>query len=105
MSSLYFEVAKVVENHAHKTLVFIAITAQLSVSTKREQRRWIEMVQERLRSTTKMLGNIKAVKMLGLSDIMSKVIGQLRADEIRISRGFRVLLVVRVVLCKHLVVS
>ncbi|KJZ74889.1 hypothetical protein HIM_05798 [Hirsutella minnesotensis 3608] len=79
-------------------VVFIAITAQLSVSTKLEQRRWIEMVQERLRCTTNMLGNIKAVKMLGLSDIMSKVISNMRTDEIRISRRFRVLLVVRIVL-------
>lgn len=46
-----------------------------------------------------MLGDMKAVKMLGLSDIMFTVIQKLRIDEINTSKGFRKLLIVRIVLC------
>lgn len=80
------------------SIIFIAITSKLSASTKREQRRWIEKVQERIRITTAMLGDMKAVKMLGLSDIMFTVIQKLRIDEINTSKGFRKLLIVRIVL-------
>ena len=80
--------------------VFIAITSKLSGSTKREQRRWIEKVQERLRITTAILSDMKSVKMLGLSEIVSTIIRNMRKDEIRTSKGFRVLLSVRLVLCR-----
>ncbi|KAH7165351.1 ABC transporter [Dactylonectria macrodidyma] len=79
-------------------IIFITITSKISASTKREQRRWIEKVQERIRITTTMLGDMKAVKMLGLTSIMSTVIQKLRRDEIETSKGFRKLLTVRLVL-------
>lgn len=65
--------------------------------------RWIEKIQERLRVTTTVLGEMKAVKMLGLTDVMSTMIQRLRTDEINTSKSFRKLLVATLLLCKSLV--
>lgn len=62
--------------------------------------RWIEKIQERLRTTTTVLGEMKAVKMLGLTQVMSNTIGSLRADEIETSKSFRKLLVATLFLCE-----
>ncbi|UKZ57189.1 hypothetical protein TrVGV298_011041 [Trichoderma virens] len=48
-------------------LVFIGATLPLSASTSTAQRLWVEKVEDRLRLTSHVLENIKAVKMLGLS--------------------------------------
>ncbi|GKT91860.1 ABC transporter [Colletotrichum tofieldiae] len=74
-------------------LIFIAATSKISVATKTAQMRWIEKIQERLRVTTAMLGELKAVKMLGLTDAMSNKIQSLREEEINTSKSFRKLLV------------
>lgn len=78
--------------------VFIAITSRLSVSFGMAQRHWIEKVQTRLRVTSAMLADMKAVKMLGLSRSMVLVIQGLRADEIHTSRSYRKLLVAMILL-------
>jgi hypothetical protein len=80
--------------------VFIAFTSKLSSSFSAAQRRWIENVQARLRVTSAMLGDIKAIKMLGLSRTMVSVIQALRTDEIRSSRPYRKLLVEMLLLGK-----
>ncbi|KZL84689.1 abc transporter [Colletotrichum incanum] len=79
-------------------LVFIAATSKVSVATKTAQMQWIEKIQERLRATTAMLGELKAVKMLGLTDTMSNKIKSLREEEINTSKSFRKLLVVTLLL-------
>lgn len=79
---------------------FIAITSKLSSSLGGKQRRWMEKVQERLRVTSAMLGDMKAVKMLGLSRVMLPVVQGLRVDEINTSRSFRKSLVALILLCK-----
>ncbi|KAK1624485.1 ABC transporter [Colletotrichum phormii] len=79
-------------------LVFIAATSRISVATKTAQIRWIERIQERLRVTTIMLGDMKAVKMLGLSRVMANVLQRLRIEEVETSKSFRKLLVTTLLL-------
>ncbi|KAF9878698.1 ABC multidrug transporter [Colletotrichum karsti] len=74
-------------------LCFIIAMSRISVATKTAQVQWIEKIQKRLQATTTMLGEMKAVKMLGLSQVMSNNIQNLRGDEIETSKTFRKLLV------------
>lgn len=77
--------------------------SKISVASRTAQMRWIEKIQERLRVTTTVLGEMKVVKMLGLTDVMSTMIQRLRTDEINTSKSFRKLLVATLLLCKSLV--
>ncbi|KAK7997810.1 hypothetical protein PG989_005850 [Apiospora arundinis] len=86
-------------------LAFIAAGSKISVATKIAQKHWIERIQERLRVTTTMLDDMKAVRMLGLTDFMSSIIQQLREDEINTSKSFRRLLVATLLLCGFYVSS
>jgi hypothetical protein len=79
---------------------FIGITSSLSRSTNIRQRAWIEKVQGRLKVTTEILGNMKAVKMLGLSSTVSNLLQDLRRDEISSSSSYRKVLLSVVVICK-----
>ncbi|KDN69811.1 putative ABC transporter [Colletotrichum sublineola] len=79
-------------------LIFITAMSKVSVASRTAQMRWIEKIQERLRVTTAMLGEMKAVKMLGLTDVMSTTIQRLRTDEINTSKSFRRLLVATLLL-------
>ncbi|KAL7934474.1 P-loop containing nucleoside triphosphate hydrolase protein [Trichoderma chlorosporum] len=79
-------------------LVFITIISQISVATKNAQVAWVEKVQERLRATTSLLGDIKAIKMLALPQALSGLLTNLRTKEIKTSKMFRELLVVTLVL-------
>ncbi|KAK1996035.1 ABC transporter [Colletotrichum falcatum] len=79
-------------------LVFISAMSRISVASKAAQMRWIEKIQERLRATAAMLGEMKAVKMLGLGQVMSSKIRHLREEEIATSKSFRKLLVATLVL-------
>ncbi|KAK0756022.1 hypothetical protein N5P37_011395 [Trichoderma harzianum] len=79
-------------------LVFIGATLPLSASTSTAQRLWVEKVEDRLRLTSHVLENIKAVKMLGFSEKLSSIIQGLRHAEIVASAAFRKLLIWRIVL-------
>ncbi|KAL4951097.1 P-loop containing nucleoside triphosphate hydrolase protein [Aspergillus filifer] len=79
-------------------LVFVAATFKLSAAANKYQRLWIERIEERLRLTSYTLENIKAVKMLGLSERLYFVIKNLRYIEIVTSTVFRKLLIVTLVL-------
>ncbi|XXG98141.1 hypothetical protein Hte_004462 [Hypoxylon texense] len=74
-------------------LVFIAFAYRVSKAARTAQVRWVERVQERLRVTSSFLSNMKAVKMLGISSVMSTVVQKLRVEEINISKAYRKLLV------------
>ncbi|PNP47179.1 hypothetical protein THARTR1_10684 [Trichoderma harzianum] len=78
--------------------MFIAITSQISVATQNAQVAWIEKVQERLRATTTLLGDIKAIKMLALPQVVSTLLTNLRTNEIKTSKTFRKLLVATLML-------
>ncbi|KAL3428844.1 hypothetical protein BDV09DRAFT_190632 [Aspergillus tetrazonus] len=73
--------------------VFILATFKLSTLTNKFQRRWIEKVEDRLRLTSYTLENIKAVKMLGLSEKIFSIVQRLRHAEIVTSAVFRKLLI------------
>jgi ABC-type multidrug transport system fused ATPase/permease subunit len=75
----------------------------MSNSVKKAQVAWIEKVQKRLRITSTVLDDMKAVKMLGLSGVMSDLIQKSRQIEIQTSKLFRKLLIWNVLLCKVLV--
>ncbi|KAF4921761.1 ABC transporter atnG [Colletotrichum viniferum] len=79
-------------------LVVIAAMSKVSVATNTAQKHWIEKIQERLRVTTTMLSEMKAVKMLGLTQVMSNTVQNHRTDEIETSKSFRKLLVATLLL-------
>ncbi|EFX06313.1 ABC multidrug transporter [Grosmannia clavigera kw1407] len=78
--------------------VFIAATSRVSLRLRDTQVAWIEKIQERLRITAAVLGDMKTVKMLGISSVVVPVIQGLRRDEIDTSRRFRKNLVVMILL-------
>lgn len=80
-------------------LVFIGATSKISLQARTAQRLWIEKVQERVRLISDFLGDIKAIKMLGLSPVVSTVTQNLRMDEIRTSKSFRKLLIATLMFC------
>ncbi|KAL4967241.1 P-loop containing nucleoside triphosphate hydrolase protein, partial [Aspergillus stella-maris] len=79
-------------------LLFVTATFKLSAATNKYQRLWIERIEERLRLTSYTLENIKAVKMLGLSERLYCIIKNLRYVEIATSTVFRKLLIVTIAL-------
>ncbi|KAK5989200.1 ABC multidrug transporter B [Cladobotryum mycophilum] len=79
-------------------VIFVGETSQISLSSRKAQREWIESVQERLRATSTMLGDIKAIKMLGLSRVTSNILTKLRVNEVNTSKSFRKLLIATVIL-------
>ena len=54
---------------------------------------WLEAIERRISATTVMLGSMKRVKMCGLTDIMFDNLHGLRKQELKISKGFRRLLI------------
>ncbi|KAI0015927.1 hypothetical protein F4780DRAFT_33728 [Xylariomycetidae sp. FL0641] len=78
--------------------VSVCITVPMSNSVKKAQVAWIERVQERLRVTSAMLDGMKAVKMLGLSSVVSGIIERARLLEIRTSKTYRKLFLWNVLL-------
>ncbi|KAI1080070.1 ABC transporter [Whalleya microplaca] len=79
-------------------VISIGVTTPMSNSIKKAQVAWIEKVQERLQITSTMLDDMKAVKMLGLSSVMSDIIQTLRQVEIQTSKVYRKLIVWNVLL-------
>lgn len=81
-----------------------AVLAMVPVSTRsgQAQKQWIERVQERLSLTSSMLGRIKTVQMLGLGDILFKLVSRLREIEVETSSRFRKLLIWQIVICREL---
>jgi len=80
--------------------IFIGATFKISALASNSQRLWIERVEERLKITSSMLGDMKAVKMLGLTDKMESIIQGLRQVEIETSKVFRKILIWQIFLCK-----
>ena len=74
--------------------------AKLSSSGNILQKRWIERVEKRLKVTSSMLSEMKAVKMLGLSQVMFNVVDRLQRIEVDTSRRFRVNLNAQIFFCE-----
>lgn len=77
----------------------ILATTPVSARCAAAQKKWVGHVQERLAVTAAMLGDMKAVKMLGLERILYKLVSDYRKVELRVSRKFRTLMVGVVMLC------
>ncbi|KAJ0160120.1 Metal resistance protein YCF1 [Colletotrichum tanaceti] len=68
----------------------------ISKAIGKAQTGWIECLQKRVAVTASMLGDMKAIKMLGLPDVLSTVITELRRIELSGSEKFRKLLVCQI---------
>ncbi|KAJ6186285.1 ABC transporter transmembrane domain type 1 [Penicillium mononematosum] len=76
------------------------VFAMVPVSSRsgQAQKQWIERVQTRLAVTANTLGNMKAVQMLGLGDVILPLVSYLREIEVKTSVTFRKLLIWQVAL-------
>ncbi|RYP12551.1 hypothetical protein DL765_007253 [Monosporascus sp. GIB2] len=75
------------------TFIFVLATFKFSAWAKAAQRAWIENVERRLGVTTVMIGAMRTVKMLGLSEKMSNIISNFRTVEIDSSSRYRKILI------------
>jgi hypothetical protein len=64
------------------------------------QKRWVRGIQTRVDVTASVLGSMKEVKMLGFSDIVTKLVQDLRVSELQLSKAYRRLLCLRVFIGK-----
>lgn len=60
------------------------------------QKTWLQAMEKRINFTTTVLGSIRNVKLLGLTEPMATMINGLRVDELDISKKFRRVQTVRV---------
>lgn len=60
------------------------------------QENWLRATEKRINFTTSILGSIRNVKVLGLTEVMSSMIEELRFQELEISKKFRQLSSIRV---------
>lgn len=67
--------------------------SRVSVLGKPRQQWWVERIQHRVETTTVLLENMKAVKMLGLPQVVRDLIHRLRVVELDTSRRLRRVLV------------
>ncbi|KAF4814325.1 ABC transporter atnG [Colletotrichum tropicale] len=74
------------------SIVCVVGVIPISKTIGRAQTVWIERLQKRVAVTATMLGDMKAIKMLGLPEVLSGVILQLRRVELSGSEKFRKLL-------------
>ncbi|KAI8238519.1 ABC transporter atnG [Colletotrichum sp. SAR 10_96] len=74
------------------SIVCVVGVIPISKTIGKAQTVWIERLQKRVAVTATMLGDMKAIKMLGLPEVLSSVILQLRRVELSGSEKFRKLL-------------
>jgi hypothetical protein len=60
------------------------------------QKKWLEATEKRINFTSAILGSIRNVKILGLTEVMQNMIDSSRQDELEISKRFRRIQTVRV---------
>ncbi|RDW58811.1 ABC transporter-3 [Coleophoma cylindrospora] len=71
------------------SLVSIVVSVLLAPYVGRGQRRWNEAIQTRIDVTNNILGQMKEVKLLGLTEKLGPLVQRLRAIEIQVSAKFR----------------
>ncbi|KAJ5627981.1 ABC transporterintegral membrane type 1 [Penicillium lividum] len=74
-------------------VVCILATGPVSARSGEAQKKWVGHIQERLAVTTAMLGDMKAVKMLGLEVVLFDILTRYRKVELSASKRFRKLIV------------
>lgn len=58
---------------------------------------WNQAIQKRLHVTSNVIALTKEIKLLGVTDVVFRIVQELRRDEVDVSHKFRRLLVVTVV--------
>lgn len=76
-------------------------SSRFSGKVEKSQREWLGACQDRLSHTSSILGNLKGVKLLGLSSRSIQDLCRLRETELNVSLHFRRLLVWIVGFCKY----
>lgn len=64
------------------------------------QTQWLEAIEKRIGATSAMLASMKGVKMCGLKETLLRRLQELRKEEMRVSKGFRKLLICNMALCE-----
>ncbi|KAH7483159.1 ABC transporter [Fusarium oxysporum f. sp. matthiolae] len=72
------------------SLVALIATVLVSPLARKYQMSWLDKTQKRVGITSAMIGHIKSIKCSGLAQNLSDTILNLRADEIKASRPFRI---------------
>ncbi|KAL6364357.1 hypothetical protein LRP88_01755 [Fusarium phalaenopsidis] len=65
---------------------------QLAKHMGKAQKRWVRGIQTRVDVTASMLGSMKEVKMLGLTDVLNNMVQNLRIKELKLSKKARKLI-------------
>lgn len=85
-------------------IVIVAISVYGSaLVTKRigpRQAQWVKAIQRRVGITSSMLGSMKSVKMMGLSDKLFDTLDSHRIRELNFSKQFRMMSLWRLLLCE-----
>ncbi len=66
------------------------------------QAQWVKAIQKRVGVTSSMLGSMKSVKMMGLSDTMFETLDSYRVRELKLSKHFRWMSLGRMILCAYI---
>jgi ATP-binding cassette subfamily C (CFTR/MRP) protein 1 len=69
------------------------MSASVGQTIGQRQKAWSQATQKRIAMTSSMLGSVKALKMMGLSDIIESNVRAQRVDEISVAADFRWMLV------------
>ncbi|KAK7997070.1 hypothetical protein PG989_005110 [Apiospora arundinis] len=72
-------------------IIALGLTFYMSPKSQGAMGAWIEKVQRRVGTTSKMLGHIKGIKMSGFAKRLEASINQMRADEIKAAAPFRLI--------------
>lgn len=82
-------------------IVCLALSVPVATAAGKAQVPWLDVIETRLTETANTLGNIKLIRMTGLTDGVSSVLRTLRISEIAAARRYRILNVFISILCKH----
>jgi len=63
------------------------------------QAQWVGTIQRRVGKTSSMLGSMKSVKMMGLSNNLFDTLNSLRIQELNLSKRFRMMSLWRILIC------
>ncbi|KAE8547864.1 hypothetical protein EYB25_009657 [Talaromyces marneffei] len=77
-------------------IVCVIAAGPLSTLSVGAQKAWVEQIEKRLAVTSTVLGDMKAVKMLGLTDLVFSIISALRKVELKTSTKLRKLILLQV---------
>lgn len=82
-------------------IVFIGATMRLAAAANSSQVAWIEKIQERLKTTSYVLDNLRSIRLVGFQRILESKIEELRRDEVQTSESYRKVLIGMLLLCKY----